>query len=142
TIEIARKAINIAIEKDNSCIFKFLKEYIVQNEHSFIENTTGESSLGQETNIFEEHSELSTISERPSIIVSNPIKKTRKACQNENRVSDLTTICELCGGHDHKKEMHNNKFMKINESDRDTNDKNEWVSSCDSESEAGTDCVE
>ncbi|CAG8557809.1 34828_t:CDS:2, partial [Racocetra persica] len=57
TIGIAHKAINIAIEKDDSYILKFLKEYIVQNKYSLIKNTTGESFLGQETNIFEEHSE-------------------------------------------------------------------------------------
>ncbi|CAG8820572.1 32368_t:CDS:1, partial [Racocetra persica] len=55
-------------------------------------------------------------------------------------VSDLITVCELCGGYGYKKEIYNNEFMEVNKSDRDTNDKNEWVSFCDSESEARTDC--
>ncbi|CAG8752343.1 34402_t:CDS:2, partial [Racocetra persica] len=55
-IRIARKAINIAIEKDNSYI------------------------LNQKTNISKEYSESNIIFKDLSIKVSNPIKKTKRGC--------------------------------------------------------------
>ncbi|CAG8727702.1 23090_t:CDS:2 [Dentiscutata erythropus] len=75
TIGIAYKVINIAIEKDNSCILKFLKKYIVQNDHSLVENTTSVSSSSQTTNLYKEYSEPNNISKSSPVKVTNSVKK-------------------------------------------------------------------
>ncbi|CAG8766429.1 3389_t:CDS:1, partial [Cetraspora pellucida] len=115
-IRIARKAINIAIEKDDSCILKFLKEYIVKNKHSLVENTA--SALC---------SELNTISKNPPVKVSNPVKKTRRGClpktacyqsslesqhlKSQEKRPKLahgpgTNTCGKCGGKGHNHRWH------------------------------------
>ncbi|KAF0443121.1 hypothetical protein F8M41_003598 [Gigaspora margarita] len=78
TIGIVRKAINIAIEKDDQCVLKFLKEYIIQNKHSLIENTASASSLEQQSNLIEKCSKSNIVIEKSPVIVSNPIKKVRR----------------------------------------------------------------
>ncbi|CAG8813819.1 34677_t:CDS:1 [Gigaspora margarita] len=78
TIRIARKAINIAIEKDDSCVLKFLKEYIVQNDYSLVENTVSASSSSHRTNTSVECSEPNIIPKLLPIKVTNPVKKTRR----------------------------------------------------------------
>ncbi|CAG8785433.1 953_t:CDS:1, partial [Dentiscutata erythropus] len=75
TIGIACKVINIAIEKDNSYILKFLKKYIVQNDHSLVENITSTSSSSQTTNLYKEYSEPNNISKLSPVKVTNPVKK-------------------------------------------------------------------
>ncbi|CAG8715157.1 17139_t:CDS:2, partial [Cetraspora pellucida] len=122
-IRIAHKAINIAIEKDDSCILKFLKEYIVKNEHSLVENTA-----------------------RSAVKVSIPVKKTRRGRPPKtaryqsslesqhlksqekrpklargpgtNTVYDSSIICEICGEHSHRKEQHNIDSIEANEFDQ------------------------
>ncbi|KAF0378121.1 hypothetical protein F8M41_012451 [Gigaspora margarita] len=127
TIGIARKAINIAIEKDDQCVLKFLEEYIIRNEHSLIENTASASSLGQQSNLIEECSESNIVIEKSPVIVSNPIKKVRRArgpgtnmcgecggkghnrrwhAKHKDKDCDLSIHCELCGGCSHNKEAH------------------------------------
>ncbi|CAG8834709.1 31930_t:CDS:2, partial [Gigaspora margarita] len=78
TIGIVCKAINIAIEKDDSYVLKFLKEYIVQNDHSLVENTVSASSSSQRTNTFIECSEPNIISKLLPVKDTNPVKKTRR----------------------------------------------------------------
>ncbi|CAG8755803.1 10730_t:CDS:2, partial [Gigaspora rosea] len=139
TIGIARKAINIAIEKDDLQVLKFLKGYILQNDHSLVENTTIVCSSSSRTSILEERSEPNTILEKPQVKVTNPIKKVRrgrppKAITVDGmpnmriRACDSTMTCEFCGGGGHNKELH-----KL---DHSINDENEWVDSNSSSSES------
>ncbi|CAG8804792.1 25597_t:CDS:1 [Gigaspora rosea] len=80
TIGIAYKAINIAIEKDDSCVLKFLKEYIVQNDHSLVENTVSAFSSSQRTNTSMECSDPNIIPKLLLVKITNPVKKTRRNC--------------------------------------------------------------
>ncbi|RIB11312.1 hypothetical protein C2G38_2145649 [Gigaspora rosea] len=131
TIGIARKAINIAIEKDDLQVLKFLKGYILQNDHSLVENTTIVCSSSSRTSILEERSEPNTILEKPQVKVTNPIKKAITVDGMPNmriRACDSTMTCEFCGGGGHNKELH-----KL---DHSINDENEWVDSNSSSSES------
>ncbi|CAG8733331.1 24209_t:CDS:10, partial [Cetraspora pellucida] len=100
-IGIARKAINIAIEKDDSCILKFLKKYIVKNEHSLVENT---ATCGLGTN---------TCSK-----CDGKGHNHRWHLKHKNRVYDSSIICEIYNGHSHRKEQHNINSIEANEFDQ------------------------
>ncbi|CAG8692852.1 201_t:CDS:2 [Gigaspora rosea] len=131
TIGIARKAINIAIEKDDSCILRFLKEYILKNECSLVDNTTSESSSNYMPNQSEKCTEDNTILNKSYIKISNPLKRTRRGrppkserwhnrrwhTRHENKVYDLAINCEFCGGRGHRKELHNDS-IESNELDQ------------------------
>ncbi|CAG8806132.1 16424_t:CDS:2, partial [Gigaspora margarita] len=69
-----------------------LEEYIVQNVHSLTASTF---SLGQQSNLIEEYSKSNIIIKKPLVIVSNSIKKVRRAC------SPGTNTCSECGSKDH-----------------------------------------
>ncbi|CAG8789165.1 17248_t:CDS:2, partial [Racocetra persica] len=145
TIGIARKAINIAIEKDDPHVLKFLKGYILQNERSLVENTTEASSSGYKTNVLKERPEVNIIPEKSQ--VSNPVKKARKGrppkiaryqsslenpsskAQEKRPRGPETNTCGECGG----KELHNHDLIEEN--------KNEWVGSSGSESGAEMDNI-
>ncbi|KAF0441312.1 hypothetical protein F8M41_003856 [Gigaspora margarita] len=78
TIRIVCKAINIAIEKNDSCILEFLKKYIVQNNYSLIGNTASTSFSSQKTNSSKECSKSNVISKVLPVKVANPVKKSRR----------------------------------------------------------------
>ncbi|CAG8813069.1 29625_t:CDS:2, partial [Gigaspora margarita] len=133
TIGIVRKAINIAIEKNNSCVLKFLKEYIVQNDYSLVENIVSASSS-----------------------ITNPVKKTRRGClpklahyqlalesqksksqkKGPKSAYNVSIICEFCSGNGHRKELHNNNSIETNELDQVTSNESEWKSSSNLEFDA------
>ncbi|KAF0457190.1 hypothetical protein F8M41_001224 [Gigaspora margarita] len=159
TIGIARKAINIAIEKDDSCVLKFLKEYIVQNDYSLVENTVSASSSSQRTNTSMECSEPNIIPKLLPVKVTNPSQKKgpksvrgpgtntcgecsgkghncRWYLKHENKAYDSSIICEFCGGNGHRKELYNNDSIETNELDQASSDKSEWESSSNSEFDA------
>ncbi|CAG8788005.1 17360_t:CDS:2, partial [Racocetra fulgida] len=108
TIGIAHKAINIAIEKNDPQVLKFLKGYILQNEHSLVENTTIVCSSSSRTSILEERSEPNTILGKPQVKVSNPIKKNQTSKVQGKRPKLTrglgTNTCGECGdkGHNHR----------------------------------------
>ncbi|CAG8610312.1 12499_t:CDS:2 [Ambispora leptoticha] len=122
TIGIARKAINIAIEKDDPHVLKFLKGYILQNERSLVENTTEASSSGYKTNVLKERPEVNIIPEKSQ--VSNPVKKARKGrppkiaryqsslenpsskAQEKRPRGPGTNTCGECGGKGHNRRWH------------------------------------
>ncbi|CAG8610946.1 18061_t:CDS:1 [Racocetra fulgida] len=127
TIGIARKAINIAIETDDSQVLRFLKEYIIQKRHSLVENTTGVSHLGHEANILKECSKSNIIETLPPTNISNPIKKVRKGrppkmkcyqsslekqpSRSKGKQHKLihgpgTNTCGECGGKGHNRRWH------------------------------------
>ncbi|KAF0541166.1 hypothetical protein F8M41_005816 [Gigaspora margarita] len=58
-------------------VLRFLKEYITEKGHSFVENTISASHSGQETNVLKECSKSNIIETLPTR-VSNPIKKVRR----------------------------------------------------------------
>ncbi|CAG8841274.1 8561_t:CDS:1, partial [Racocetra persica] len=76
TIGIVQKAIKITIEKDDLNILKFLKNYILQNEHSLDKNTTKVSTFSHKTSILKEYPETNIIIENSQ--VSNSIKRLKK----------------------------------------------------------------
>ncbi|KAF0528873.1 hypothetical protein F8M41_012958 [Gigaspora margarita] len=80
TIGIARKAINIAIEKDDLNVLKFLKTYILQNNCSLVENTTNASASGHKTSILEEHP-------KPNVIVES-------GCSHKKELHDYDNMEE------------------------------------------------
>ncbi|CAG8522910.1 25429_t:CDS:2 [Gigaspora rosea] len=99
-------SINIAIEKDDLQVLKFLKGYILQNDISLAENTTIVCSSSSRTNILEEHSEPNTFLEKPQVKVTNPIKRLEEHAKHENKARDSIMTCEFCGGGGHNKELH------------------------------------
>ncbi|CAG8722427.1 7951_t:CDS:2, partial [Dentiscutata erythropus] len=115
TIGIAQKAINIAIEKDDLNVLKFLKTYILQNDCSLVENTTNASASGYKTSILKEHSEPNVIIEKSSKAQD---KQSKSHAKRVNKTCDSTIICEFCGGHSYKKELYDydNVEKKENES--------------------------
>ncbi|CAG8788029.1 26788_t:CDS:2, partial [Gigaspora margarita] len=86
------------------------RKYIVQNDYSPIENTASTSSSSQKPNSSNECSESNIISKLLPVKVVNPYLK------HENKDYDSLIICEFCGSHSYKKELHNNDSIKANES--------------------------
>ncbi|CAG8846752.1 15252_t:CDS:2, partial [Gigaspora margarita] len=125
--------------------------YIVQNDHSLIENTASASSSSQKTNSSKKCSESNIISKVLPVKVANPVKKTRRDhlsktahyhgkdhnrrwhLKHENKNYDSLIICEFCSGHGHKKELHNNDSIEANESGQANSDESEWENSNNSE---------
>ncbi|KAF0372156.1 protein far1-related sequence 5-like [Gigaspora margarita] len=149
-----RKAINIAIEKDDLNVLKFLKTYILQNNCSLVKNTTNASASGHKTSYKRStpktayyqsalENQSSKAQEKQSKSVHGPGTNTCGKCSSKghnhqwhakhvNKACDSTIMCEFCGGHGYKKELHDYNNME-NES--------EWIgsSSLESDSEMDTD---
>ncbi|CAG8486070.1 22347_t:CDS:2 [Racocetra persica] len=105
TIRIAQKAINIAIEKDNPNILKFLKTYILQNDYFLVENTTNTSASSHKTSILEEHLKPNIIVEKIQSSKAQE-KQSKSYTKYVNKACNSTIMYEFCGGRGHKKELH------------------------------------
>ncbi|CAG8766902.1 21710_t:CDS:2, partial [Racocetra persica] len=132
TIEIAHKAINIAIKIDDPDMLRFLKKYITQKEYSLVENTTSIYILKEQSksNIPEILSVRLFVKNTTSINILKENSKSNisetlsiRYAKNGKKVHDTLIICQFCGGSRYKKkELHNYDFVKIN-------DENKWVES-------------